>query len=62
VNLGAGKTLSLTYLAFRNYCKGKKIFSNYKLQFPYQKIESVDDIENIRNGFFAGESESHSLK
>jgi hypothetical protein len=27
-SLGAGKTLSLTYLAWRNYRKGVKIYSN----------------------------------
>lgn len=53
--LGAGKTLSLTYLAFRNYCKGRKIFSNYTLAFEHERIEKIEDIENIRNGFFAGD-------
>jgi hypothetical protein len=43
--IGAGKTLALTYLAWRNYLKGKQIFTNYNLTFP----EIVDDIKrNVR--------------
>ena len=51
--LGAGKTLSLTYLAYRNFLKGKKIYANYKLVFPYTPIKSVRDLENMQEGFFA---------
>lgn len=32
-NLGSGKTSVLTYLAFRNFAAGLKVFSNYRLNF-----------------------------
>lgn len=49
--LGSGKTLALTYLAWRNYSKGMKIYSNYKLNFPYTPIQTPDDIINMKDGF-----------
>lgn len=52
-DLGSGKTLSLTYFAYRNWIKGRKIFSNYHLEFDHESIKTVDDIENIRAGFCA---------
>lgn len=53
--LGAGKTLSLTYLAYRNYLKGKNIFSNYHLEFPHTKIRAVEEFDKMKDGFFAGD-------
>jgi len=53
--LGAGKTLSLTYLAYRNFMKGRKIYSNYKLSFPYTKVTSIEQLEDMKSGFFAGD-------
>lgn len=53
--LGSGKTLALTYLAYRNYLKGLKIFSNYELAFPYQKISKTSQLEKMKSGFFAGD-------
>jgi len=53
--LGAGKTLSLTYIAYRNYKQGVKIFSNYDLKFPYTPVNSINDIMNIQQGFFAAD-------
>jgi len=53
--LGSGKTLSLTYLAWRNwYYKRKKIYANYTLYgIPYVRIKKVSDLEKIRDGFLA---------
>jgi len=53
--LGAGKTLSLTYFAYLNYLKGIKIYSNYHLNFPYEPVRTLEDIEDMREGFFAGD-------
>ena len=54
--LGAGKTLSLTYLAIRNYAKGRKIYSNYKLKgIPFTPVTTLEQIENMKGGFFAGD-------
>ena len=53
--LGAGKTLSLTYLAYRNFLKGKKIYSNYWLSFPHTRINSVEELDLMKSGFFAGD-------
>jgi hypothetical protein len=60
-NLGAGKTLSLTYLAWRNYRKGLKIYSNYELSFPYEPINNINDVLNMNDGFFAGDELWHWL-
>jgi len=53
--LGSGKTLSLTYMAFRNWLKGKEIFSNYRLNFPHVRVKSIKQIDKMREGFFAGD-------
>jgi len=55
--LGSGKTLALTYLAWNNwYHKKRRIYSNYDLYgFPYTKIESVPDLDKMSQGFFAGD-------
>lgn len=53
--LGAGKTLALTYLAWRNYNKGQTIYSNYHLSFPFKMIDSPEKIEEMREGFFAAD-------
>lgn len=54
-NLGAGKTLCLTYLAYRNLMKGLKIFSNYQLEFPFEFVSNVKTLDKMQNGFFAGD-------
>ncbi len=53
--LGSGKTLALTYLAYRNFLKGLKIYSNYWLGFPHVKISKTTQLESMREGFFAGD-------
>lgn len=55
--LGCGKTLGLTFLAWHNHFKkARKIFSNYSLKgIPYEFVDDVDDIDNMHNGFFAAD-------
>jgi len=59
-NLGSGKTLSLTYLAYRNLMKGLTIYSNYHLMFPFNYVTSVKQLNSMKSGFFAGD-EKHLL-
>lgn len=51
--LGAGKTLGLTFLAWHNWMrKNQKVYSNYHLfKIPYVKIVSLDQLEIMRDGF-----------
>jgi len=61
-SLGAGKTLALTYLAWRNYRKGLKVYSNYDLKIPYVPVKSTKDVLKMKEGFFAGDEKmSHRL-
>jgi len=55
--LGAGKTLGLSYLAWSNwYNKKRKIFSNYNFYgFPYTHVETLPSLEEMKDGFFAGD-------
>jgi hypothetical protein len=53
--LGCGKTLALTYLAWRNSNKGQAIYANYHLNFDFTMIDSPEKIEDMREGFFAGD-------
>jgi len=55
--LGAGKTLALSYLAWNNWFKkGRRVFSNYEFfGFPYTKVKSLPDLDNMKSGFFAGD-------
>ncbi|MEM1544341.1 MAG: zonular occludens toxin domain-containing protein [Candidatus Methanomethylicia archaeon] len=68
--LGTGKTLSLTFLAWHYYLKWQKsrpIYANYHLNLyyldkdrkinyiPYKYISSPEELDQIRNGFFAGD-------
>lgn len=55
--LGAGKTLTLTYLAWLNHFKKqKKIYSNYTLYgIPHTKIWALDQLDKMRDGFFAAD-------
>lgn len=55
--LGAGKTLSLTFLAWHNWFnKGRRIFSNYNLYgIPFTKVNSIPRLEDMQSGFFAGD-------
>ena len=60
-SLGAGKTLALTYLAWRNFRKGLKVYSNYDLKIPYVPVKSTKDVLKMQEGFFAGDELWHWL-
>lgn len=54
--LGAGKTLAMTYFALRNYWKGKTIYANYMLKkIPFTPVTNPEQITTMRDGFFAGD-------
>jgi len=55
--LGEGKTLALTYLGLLNHVKkNREVYSNYKLNhIPYNYVESVEDLENVRSGVLLGD-------
>lgn len=52
-DLGAGKTLTLTYLGIRYLLEeGRTIYSNYHLNFPHKRLYAVRQMNNIRDGVF----------
>lgn len=53
--LGEGKTLLLTVMAISNYLKGREVFSNYQLEIPHTRLHSLEDVNQIRQGFFAAD-------
>lgn len=55
--LGSGKTLALTYLAWSNWFKKKKrIFSNYTLYgIPFTPVKTLPSLDKMKEGFFAGD-------
>lgn len=56
--LGEGKTLGLTYLAFWNkVMKNKNIYANYHLKnIPYTHVNTLEQLDKIKQGmFFADE-------
>jgi hypothetical protein len=54
--LGAGKTMALTYLAYTNWKKGRKIFSNYLLYgFPFTLVRTIPNLDRMKEGFFCGD-------
>jgi hypothetical protein len=55
--LGAGKTLALSYLAWNNWFKKqRKIFSNYNFYgFPFTPIKTVPSLDKMKQGFFSGD-------
>ena len=55
--LGSGKTLTLTFLSWKNwFYRRKKIFSNYHLfKIPYVHIKNVNQLDLMREGFFSGD-------
>lgn len=52
--LGAGKTLALTYIGFKKMREGRIVYSNYHLKSPYFKkynfVESAKQIEDMNKG------------
>lgn len=55
--LGSGKTLSLTFLTWKNwFYRRKPVFSNYHLfKIPYVWVDSVEKMDLMREGFFASD-------
>jgi len=53
--LGAGKTLTLTYLAWKNwFMRRRKIYSNYHLfKIPYILVQSFEAFDKMKEGFVA---------
>lgn len=47
---GSGKNLSMVYYAFLSFLKGKRIYSNFKLEFPHTLVRSLDDIREVHDG------------
>ena len=47
---GSGKTLTLTFLQYLDYCKGRRILSNVKYNFPYEQLNVAQVIEDLDNG------------
>lgn len=55
--LGAGKTLALSYLAWTNWLKKeRKVFANYNFYgFPFCQIKTLPSLDKMKEGFFAGD-------
>lgn len=62
--MGSGKTLALTYLAYRKYLKGMRVYANYHITFPkfpnfkepdVRFVNKLEDVLAMRDGFFAGD-------
>ncbi len=55
--LGAGKTLALSYLAWNNWFKKKKrLYSNYNFYgMPFTPVNSLPNLDKMKEGFFAGD-------
>jgi len=47
---GSGKTLFATMLAFAEYGKGRKVYSNYPLNFPHEPITNVKVLREAKDG------------
>lgn len=53
---GSGKTLFMTILLYQEYLKGKKIYTNYKVNFPHETIDVQEMINldiNLKNSVIA---------
>lgn len=52
-DLGAGKTLTLTYLGLRYLIEeDRTIYSNYHLNFPHKRLYAIRQLNEIRDGVF----------
>ena len=47
---GSGKTIAMTYYGFIEYLNGKKVYSNYKLEYPHIRIKNIEEIKNMQKG------------
>lgn len=46
-DLGVGKTLWITIMAFLSHLAGKTILSNYRLKFPHKRVNNIGDLDSI---------------
>lgn len=46
--LGTGKTTFLTWMAWIEWQKGRTVYSNYWLDFPFVPVKSLHDLDNVR--------------
>ena len=49
---GDGKTSMATVIAYAEYLSGRKIYSNYHMEFPHTRITSLKDMDKITEGSF----------
>lgn len=55
--LGSGKTLTMTYLLWKQwFANGARVFANYHLfKIPYMFVGSMKTFNEIREGVFGGD-------
>lgn len=55
--LGTGKTLALTYFAFKHYLKGERLYASYCLKYPleYNHIRTLEEFKQMHDGIFFGD-------
>lgn len=55
--LGVGKTLALTYLAWHNWMNKKRaVYANYNLYgIPFVKVNTLPNLDTMSSGFFAAD-------
>jgi len=51
----SGKTLSMVYFAFLWFIRGKRVFSNFPLNFEHTLVNSLSDLRDIKSGVFLGD-------
>lgn len=49
-DMGCGKTFLLTLLGYWHYLNGETVYSNYPVNFPHVKIDSIKVLENAKDG------------
>ena len=50
--LGTGKTLLMTFFGAVTHAKRRDIYSNYEIGIPHKPVNSLDDLNDMRNGMF----------
>jgi len=49
---GDGKSSMATLIAYAEYLNGRKIYSNYHMDFPHTRVKSLADIDTMTEGSF----------
>jgi len=47
-NKGSGKTIAMTYFAFKKYLEGYRVYSNYNLDFDHTLLRTIHDFTTIQ--------------